>query len=54
MMHALMTWFDMGGYGAYVWPAYGTVFMVLLANLLHTKVEKKRTWRVLRRWMKTS
>ena len=54
MMHALMTWFDMGGYAAYVWPAYGTVFIVLLANLFQTKLEKKRVLRMLQRWMEKS
>jgi heme exporter protein CcmD len=54
MMYALMTWFDMGGYAAYIWSAYGTVFMVLLANLLQTKAEQKRTWRMLQRWVETS
>ena len=54
MMYALMTWFDMGGYAAYIWSAYGTVFMVLLANLLQTKEEQNRTWRMLQRWVETS
>jgi len=49
MMHALVTWLKMDGYAAYIWSAYGTVFVVLMANLLHTKAEKKRTWRALRK-----
>ena len=53
-MHALMTWFDMGGYATYIWSAYGTVFIVLLANVLQTKAEQKRTWRSLQRWMERS
>ena len=36
MMHAVMTWFDMGGYAVYIWSAYGAVLMVLLANLFQT------------------
>lgn len=54
MMSAWITWFDMGGYAAYIWSAYGLVFMVLLAHLIQTKIEKKRTWRRLKRWMKLS
>ena len=29
-----MTFFDMGGYGMYVWSAYGVAAIVLLANLV--------------------
>jgi len=54
MMHAFITWFNMGGYAAYVWSAYGVVFIVLMLNLLQTRAEQKRTWRALRRWMEQS
>lgn len=29
-MNALASFFNMGGYGAYVWPAYGTAAVVLV------------------------
>lgn len=51
MMQALMTWFDMGGYAAYIWSAYGLVFIILIAHVVQTKVEQKRTWRMLKRWV---
>ena len=54
MMHAFMTWLKMGGYAMYVWSAYGTVFVVLMVNLIQTNVDKKRTWRRLQRWMAKS
>ncbi|NCT56626.1 MAG: heme exporter protein CcmD [Legionella sp.] len=54
MMHAFITWLDMGGYAAYVWPAYGTVLMVLLVHVFQTRGEHKRTLRTLRRWMEAS
>lgn len=54
MTHALFVWLDMGGYAAYIWPAYGAVFSVLIAHVFYTKAEKKRTLRTLRRWMEAS
>jgi len=54
MTHALFVWFDMGGYAAYIWPAYGAVFSVLIAHVFQAKVEQKRTLRTLRRWMEAS
>lgn len=54
MMHAFFTWLDMGGYAAYIWPAYGIVLLVLLAHVFKTREEHQRTLRMLRRWMEVS
>jgi len=32
-MNALASFFDMGGYAAYVWPSYGITFLVLGLNI---------------------
>ncbi len=29
----LETWLSMGGYGAYVWSAYGITFIVFILNI---------------------
>lgn len=54
MMYAFITWLNMGGYAAYVWPAYGSVFTVLLVHIFQTRIEQKRTLRQLRRWVEAS
>ncbi len=33
---------DMGGYGAYVWSAYGLALVVLVANLLSPLLQRRR------------
>jgi heme exporter protein D len=33
-MDSWQAFFDMGGYGAYVWSSYAIVFVVLLANAI--------------------
>jgi heme exporter protein D len=35
-MQGLRDFFEMGGYGAYVWPAYGITALVMLALLVTT------------------
>ena len=35
-MQGLRDFFEMGGYGAYVWPAYGVTALVMLALLVAT------------------
>ncbi|MFK2899204.1 heme exporter protein CcmD [Dyella jejuensis] len=44
-MHAF---FAMGGYAAYVWPAYGVFFIVLLADWLVPHFRRRRLLRELR------
>jgi heme exporter protein D len=44
------TFFAMGGYGAYVWPAYGLTFLafaLMLASTLRTLRSRRRTEREL-------
>ncbi len=39
----------MGGYGYYVWPAYGLVLVVLFANFIIPFLRERRTLRHLAR-----
>lgn len=41
-MNAIQTWFYMGGYAGYVWPAYLVVSGVFFIHALHAKLQKKR------------
>ncbi len=40
--------FAMGGYAAYVWPAYAVFFVVLIADYLAPGVRRRRHLRELR------
>lgn len=40
--------FAMGGYAAYVWPAYGVFFLVLLIDWLAPQFRRRRLLRELR------
>lgn len=35
-------WLAMGGYGAYVWPAYGIACTILLAIVVHGRLRERR------------
>jgi heme exporter protein D len=48
----LQHFFNMGGYGAYVWSAYAVVSVVLLANLIVAYTQKKQTLRDVRQKIK--
>ena len=41
--------FTMGGYAAYVWPAYGTALVVLLANAIWPGRQHRALLKELRR-----
>jgi len=41
-MSALQTFFAMGGYAVYVWPAYAVFFIVLIADSLAPRVRRRR------------
>lgn len=41
-MNSFSQFLDMGGYGAFVWPAYGLTAVVLLALLIYSLV----SWRM--------
>ncbi len=51
-MNQVLQWFSMGGYSAYVWPAYGLVGFTLLITVLSVKNQKKRTQEKLKQWFK--
>lgn len=51
-MSEFMHWIAMGGYAAYVWPAYGLVCGVLVLNVLSTKRLTRRTHTKLKQWYK--
>jgi heme exporter protein D len=48
MSDSLQSFFAMGGYAAYVWPAYGVFFVVLLIDWLAPQFRRRRTLRDLR------
>ena len=48
-----MTWQEfihMGGYGAYVWSAYGLTALVLIWNVVTTLRRRREIWVRLQRW----
>jgi heme exporter protein D len=45
---SLSTFLAMGGYAAYVWPAYGVFFVVLLIDWLAPQIRRRRLLRDLR------
>ncbi|RUL79819.1 heme exporter protein CcmD [Dyella choica] len=45
---ALQSFLAMGGYAAYVWPAYGVFFIVLLIDWLAPQFRRRRLLRELR------
>lgn len=44
----LPSFLAMGGYAAYVWPAYGVFFIVLLIDWLAPQLRRRRLLRALR------
>ena len=49
-MSQIMNWCSMGGYGFYVWPAYGFAVMVLSLLAISAKKQKKQIDSRLRQW----
>ena len=47
-----MTWFGMHGYAAYIWSAYGVVFVVLTMNWWLIKRQRRQTFKILQQWFK--
>ncbi|WP_426689695.1 heme exporter protein CcmD [Rhodanobacter ginsengiterrae] len=41
-MSALQVFFSMGGYAAYVWPAYALFFLVLIADTVAPILRRRR------------
>lgn len=52
-MNLFFEWLAMGGYSAYVWPAYGLVALSLMSIFLSVKIQKKRTQKKLQQWFKS-
>ena len=50
-MNSLATFFAMGGYAVYVWPAYGVFFAVLLADWLAPQWRRRKLLRELHQRM---
>ncbi|WP_266171597.1 heme exporter protein CcmD [Dyella subtropica] len=44
----MSSFFAMGGYAAYVWPAYAVFFTVLIADYLSPGLRRRRNLRELR------
>ncbi|MFA6302994.1 MAG: heme exporter protein CcmD [Legionella sp.] len=51
-MSQLLTWFNMGGYALYVWPAYGLALGLLVMNFIMVKQQKMSIRRKLQQWFK--
>ena len=47
-MSGLASFFAMGGYAAYLWPAYAVFFIVLIADTLAPRLRRRRLLRELR------
>jgi heme exporter protein D len=44
----LQHFLEMGGYAAYVWPAYAVFFIVLIADAIAPRLRRRRVLRELR------
>ena len=47
-MSNVQTFFAMGGYAAYVWPAYAVFFIVLIVDNIAPRLRRRRVLRELR------
>jgi heme exporter protein D len=47
-MSSLQTFFAMGGYAGYVWPAYAVFFTVLIVDTIAPTLRRRRVLRELR------
>jgi heme exporter protein D len=45
VMNSFAEFLGMGGYGMYVWPAYGIAFVVLLLNVVLPLIQRKKLLR---------
>ena len=43
--HQLQHFLDMGGYGIYIWPAYGMTFAVLIINIIQPLLQHRQLLR---------
>ena len=44
----MSSFFAMGGYAAYIWPAYAVFFIVLIADVIAPSLRRRRNLRELR------
>jgi heme exporter protein CcmD len=51
-MNFIIQTLNMGGYAAYVWPAYGLLFTVFTLTIVHAFWQRKRVRKVLQQWFK--
>ena len=49
MMDSFMAFLQMGGYGVYVWAAFGVADVVLAANVVYAVWQKRRALQQSRR-----
>ena len=47
-MSAMQSFFAMGGYAIYVWPAYAVFFIVLIADSIAPRLRRRRELHELR------
>lgn len=47
----MTTWWLMHGYAAYIWPSYGLVFGVLIANALQAYRRARQVRQLLQQWL---
>ncbi|MCY4095494.1 MAG: heme exporter protein CcmD [Gammaproteobacteria bacterium] len=43
-----MEWFEMGGYATYVWPVFGTAFLLVIGIALAPRLQHRRLIKELR------
>ena len=49
----MKAFFEMGGYAAYIWPAYGLVCFTFVIHFVVVKQQKKRVMQWLKRRFET-
>lgn len=53
-MSQFLAWFSFGGYGPYVWSAYGLMCGVLALTWVRAKKQQRRIHQQLRTWFQRS
>ncbi|WP_045105736.1 heme exporter protein CcmD [Legionella hackeliae] len=51
-MNQVIQWWSMGGYSAYVWPAYSLAVIVLVGQAFGIRLQRARTMKRLQQWFK--
>ncbi|CEK10345.1 heme exporter protein CcmD [Legionella hackeliae] len=52
IMNQVIQWWSMGGYSAYVWPAYSLAVIVLVGQAFGIRLQRARTMKRLQQWFK--